>query len=261
MQYLEEHGRGFRRRPHRRAACRGRHHLRSERGRSPRAAGSRHGLRGVRSGPAGAGGGRQRGRGHRRDGGQALRHRARHARRPRVSRGSSGTASSWPRSWWSTRSATCATPSRAGSSRERGMRPTARRLVDSAAALEAGATPPDFRPVNTTIGVIATTAALGKAEAARVARAGLEGFERALSPPHLPTDGDALFCLSVGDARADLDSLGRGGRRSRRDGHRAGRALARRRCPGCRRPETSSAGIVERARARPRDRIRDWRSL
>jgi L-aminopeptidase/D-esterase-like protein len=84
-----------------------------------------------------------------------------------------------------------------------------RRLVDSAAALESGAPPPGFQPVNTTIGVVATSAALGKAEAARVARLGLQGFEQALSPPHLPTDGDALFCLSVGDARADLTSLGR----------------------------------------------------
>ena len=83
-----------------------------------------------------------------------------------------------------------------------------RHLVDSAAALKAGVPPQQFRPVNTTIGVIATTAALGKAEAARVARLGLEGFERALSPPHLPMDGDALFCLSVGDARSDLASLG-----------------------------------------------------
>ncbi len=82
-----------------------------------------------------------------------------------------------------------------------------RQLVNSAAALEAGV-PSRFRPVNTTIGVVATTAALGKAEAARVARLGLEGFERALSPPHLPMDGDALFCLSVGDARTDLASLG-----------------------------------------------------
>jgi L-aminopeptidase/D-esterase-like protein len=83
-----------------------------------------------------------------------------------------------------------------------------RHLVDSAAALEAGVPPQQLRPVNTTIGVIATTAALGKAEAARVARLGLEGFGRALSPPHLPMDGDALFCLSVGDARSDLASLG-----------------------------------------------------
>jgi L-aminopeptidase/D-esterase-like protein len=83
-----------------------------------------------------------------------------------------------------------------------------RQLVDTAAALEAGAVLPRFRPVNTTIGVIATTAALGKPEAARLARLGLEGFERALSPPNLPTDGDALFCLSIGDIRAELEALG-----------------------------------------------------
>ena len=84
-----------------------------------------------------------------------------------------------------------------------------RHLVDSATTLEAGLPLMRIRPVNTTVGVIATTAALGKSEAARVARLGLEGFDRALSPPHLPMDGDALFCLSVGDARAELASLGR----------------------------------------------------
>ena len=83
-----------------------------------------------------------------------------------------------------------------------------RELVDTAAALEAGAVLPHFRPVNTTIGVIATTAGLGKSEAARLARLGLEGFEHALSPPHLPTDGDALFCLSIGENRAELEALG-----------------------------------------------------
>ena len=83
-----------------------------------------------------------------------------------------------------------------------------RALVDTAAALEAGAALPRFRPVNTTIGVVVTTAGLGKAEAARLARLGLAGFGRALSPPHLPTDGDALFCLSVGDERAEMGALG-----------------------------------------------------
>ncbi len=84
-----------------------------------------------------------------------------------------------------------------------------RRLVDTAAALAAGAPRPAFRPVNTTIGLVATTAALDKPQAARVARLAMEGFARALSPPHLTTDGDALFCLSVGSARADVDVLGR----------------------------------------------------
>jgi len=83
-----------------------------------------------------------------------------------------------------------------------------RELVGTAAALEAGVAPPRFRPVNTTIGVVATTAGLGKAEAARLARLGLAGFAQALSPPHLPTDGDALFCLSIGGERAGLDALG-----------------------------------------------------
>jgi L-aminopeptidase/D-esterase-like protein len=84
-----------------------------------------------------------------------------------------------------------------------------RRLIDTGAALAAGARPPAFRPVNTTIGLVATTAALDKVSAAAVARLAMDGFTRALSPPHLTTDGDALFCLSVGTARADVDALGR----------------------------------------------------
>jgi len=83
-----------------------------------------------------------------------------------------------------------------------------RRLIDTAAVLRAGAPGPTFRPVHTTIGVVATTAALTKPEAQRVARLGARGFQRALSPPHLDTDGDALFCLSVGEARADVETLG-----------------------------------------------------
>ena len=92
-----------------------------------------------------------------------------------------------------------------------GMRdaPDGRRLIDTAAALAAGAPPPTFQPVNTTIGVVMTSAALGKAEAARVAQLAMEGFARALSPPHLDTDGDTLFCLSVGRTPADLVALGR----------------------------------------------------
>jgi L-aminopeptidase/D-esterase-like protein len=84
-----------------------------------------------------------------------------------------------------------------------------RRLIDTGAALAAGARPPAFRPVNTTIGLVATTAALDKVAASRMARLAMDGFTRALSPPHLNTDGDTLFCLSVGTARADVDALGR----------------------------------------------------
>jgi L-aminopeptidase/D-esterase-like protein len=86
--------------------------------------------------------------------------------------------------------------------------PDGRRLVDTAAALAAGAPPPGFRPVNTTIGVVATTAALDKAKAARLAQFGIDGFQRALSPPHLPSDGDALFAISIGTVPVDLAALG-----------------------------------------------------
>ena len=83
-----------------------------------------------------------------------------------------------------------------------------RRLIDTAAALAAGVPAPAFRPVNTTIGLVATTAALDKVEAGRVARLAMDGFTRALSPPHLATDGDTLFCLSVGTGRAPVEALG-----------------------------------------------------
>jgi L-aminopeptidase/D-esterase-like protein len=83
-----------------------------------------------------------------------------------------------------------------------------RRLIDTAAALAAGVPAPEFRPVNTTIGLVATSAALDKVEAARVARLAMDGFTRALSPPHLATDGDTLFCLSVGTAQAPVEALG-----------------------------------------------------
>jgi L-aminopeptidase/D-esterase-like protein len=87
--------------------------------------------------------------------------------------------------------------------------PDGRRLVDTAAALAAGARLGGFAPVNTTIGCVVTNAALTKAEAARAAALGMDGFTRALSPPHLPSDGDALFCLSLGDRRASVDTVGR----------------------------------------------------
>jgi L-aminopeptidase/D-esterase-like protein len=87
--------------------------------------------------------------------------------------------------------------------------PDGHRLIDTAAALAAGTPPPRFAPTNTTIGVVATTAALDKVEVAELARRAMDGFARALSPPHLATDGDALFTLSVGTARADLERLGR----------------------------------------------------
>src|SRR5262249_47116109 len=54
--------------------------------------------------------------------------------------------------------------------------PDGARLIDTAAALAAGAQPPSFQPVNTTIGVVATSAALTKTAAAQLARLAMEAF-------------------------------------------------------------------------------------
>jgi L-aminopeptidase/D-esterase-like protein len=77
---------------------------------------------------------------------------------------------------------------------------------------EFGAAPPpggplpdlafDFTPhgtgTNTTLGVIATDAALTRHEAERVATMAQDGIARAIRPAHSPLDGDTVFVLSTG---------------------------------------------------------------
>lgn len=53
---------------------------------------------------------------------------------------------------------------------------------------------------NTTIGVVATSAPLGRNGATRVAAMAHDGFARALDPVHTPFDGDAIFVLSTAGA-------------------------------------------------------------
>ena len=75
-----------------------------------------------------------------------------------------------------------------------------------------GATPaPSPRPMeNTTIGVIATNAALTKAQAQKVAQMAHDGFARAISPAHTPSDGDTIFALATGThpGEANLSLIG-----------------------------------------------------
>jgi L-aminopeptidase/D-esterase-like protein len=63
-------------------------------------------------------------------------------------------------------------------------------------------------PFNTVIGVVATNAKLGKAEAGRLAQVAQVGIARTIDPCHTMYDGDALFALSLGDKEADLSALG-----------------------------------------------------
>jgi L-aminopeptidase/D-esterase-like protein len=86
--------------------------------------------------------------------------------------------------------------------------PDGHRLVDSAAALRAGAPLGAPRSTATTIGAVATDARLTKAEAARLAGLAHLGLAAVLSPPHTSLDGDTLFALSTGDGAAPLDTLG-----------------------------------------------------
>ncbi|WP_136635766.1 P1 family peptidase [Pseudooceanicola onchidii] len=51
---------------------------------------------------------------------------------------------------------------------------------------------------NTTIGIIATDAALTQAQCTRLATAAHDGFARALVPSHTPMDGDLIFAAATG---------------------------------------------------------------
>jgi len=62
-------------------------------------------------------------------------------------------------------------------------------------------TPDGSISLNTTLCVVATDAALTKAQAQRVAIMAQDGFARAIRPVHTPFDGDVVFVLSTGGIR------------------------------------------------------------
>jgi L-aminopeptidase/D-esterase-like protein len=53
-------------------------------------------------------------------------------------------------------------------------------------------------PSNTTIGLIATDAALTKSQAKKIAQMAQDGLARAIRPAHTMFDGDTIFCLATG---------------------------------------------------------------
>jgi L-aminopeptidase/D-esterase-like protein len=61
--------------------------------------------------------------------------------------------------------------------------------------------PPSLGGTNTTIGVVATDAALDKAQAAKVAQMAHDGLARTISPAHTMVDGDTIFALATGKSR------------------------------------------------------------
>ena len=76
--------------------------------------------------------------------------------------------------------------------------------------LKAGAQPNQAAFTNTTIGVVATNAALTKEEANRLARMADDGIARAIRPSHTMSDGDMLFALATGERqhRPSMTTLG-----------------------------------------------------
>ena len=71
--------------------------------------------------------------------------------------------------------------------------------------------------VNTTIGVVATDAALTKAETSKVAQMAQDGIALSIRPAHTPFDGDTIFALSL--ARPDARAASPGGAGPQRLGY------------------------------------------
>ncbi|BBY96585.1 P1 family peptidase [Mycolicibacterium fallax] len=63
----------------------------------------------------------------------------------------------------------------------------------------------EHNPLNTTIAVVATDAALSPAGCRRMAIAAHDGLAHAIRPAHTPVDGDTVFALSTGAVRVPPD--------------------------------------------------------
>ena len=63
----------------------------------------------------------------------------------------------------------------------------------------------ELRPLNTTIAVVATDAALSAAGCRRVAVAAHDGLARTIRPCHTPLDGDTVFALATGAVEVPPD--------------------------------------------------------
>ncbi len=61
---------------------------------------------------------------------------------------------------------------------------------------------------NTTLAIVATDAALTKAQARKVASMAHDGLARAIKPIHTMFDGDTVFALSTGNMQTDVTTIG-----------------------------------------------------
>ncbi len=80
-------------------------------------------------------------------------------------------------------------------------------LADTQLQMKRGVTRP-AAPGNTTLTVVATNARLSKVGATKLAQFGQQGMARTIYPVATMRDGDLVIALSLGEAEADLDTLG-----------------------------------------------------
>jgi L-aminopeptidase/D-esterase-like protein len=81
-------------------------------------------------------------------------------------------------------------------------------LADARILMRTGALAPSgMVGRNTTIGVVATNAALTKAQATKIAQMAQDGLARAIWPAHSPFDGDTIFALATGTRPGDPDIM------------------------------------------------------
>lgn len=86
--------------------------------------------------------------------------------------------------------------------------PDSMALADAATLLSQGAKPGAEAGGNTTLGVVATNAALSKPQVQKLAQLAHHGLVKTLSPAHTLFDGDTVFAVSTGTATGDLTRLG-----------------------------------------------------
>jgi L-aminopeptidase/D-esterase-like protein len=82
-----------------------------------------------------------------------------------------------------------------------------RGLADARRVLRANAGIADASGENTTLVVVATNAALTKAQTSKVAQMAQDGLARAIAPVHTPFDGDTVFALATGGRTQKDDVL------------------------------------------------------
>jgi len=86
--------------------------------------------------------------------------------------------------------------------------PATGRLLNTARALVGGGEARPGPGTSTTLAVLATNVGLTKEQANKLAQLGHDGLARVISPAHTMYDGDTVFALSLGHARADPIVLG-----------------------------------------------------